>query len=221
MDTTPNITDWLEAVGTVITALVSLFLLRQITLTKEQLESTVKWNKVNATFTYFTNAMFMERERIVSEVLSKLGIDLYLTEESLDDHIVKEILNDPLKYREVKDFLNLLEDYAAAVRVGAFDPDCSYNIMSEIIPRYKKVFMPFIKELRDIKKNELVFIELENVALVWESRYEKEKQEELKKLEEAREKTQAELEKKKQLLEAELQITEKQINERRGVKKVV
>lgn len=235
MDSAPNLADWLQAGSAVVTALASLWLLRQISLAKEQLKSTaqqidlareqmavgIQWNKVNATFTYFTNDTFLVRERAASEALESLGVNTYIRAEPLEQKTVEEILADSKKYREVKDFLNLLEDYASAVRVGALEADCSYGTMSGIVLRYTRMFMPFVDKLRSMPDGEEVYLELERVSLAWQSRYEAERAERLGALEEARKRTNAELEKTKRLLERELEDTLKQLHERTGVRKKV
>src|SRR2546423_14678574 len=97
MQDTPNWAAWLQGIGAMITAVVSFFVLLQLSLAKKQLQLTVnqidltreqmklgmQWNKLNATFTYFTNEMLMDRERAAVEKLSILGIDLYTANDPL------------------------------------------------------------------------------------------------------------------------------------------
>jgi hypothetical protein len=165
--------------------------------------------------------MFLVRERAASEALEALGVNIYATAEPLNDKTVGDVFADSKKYREVKDFLNLLEDYASAVRVGALDADCSYGIMSGIVLRYTRVFMPFITKLRTDGDDDELYLELERLSLDWQSRYERESGERLRILGEARQRTQAELEEKTRLLTSELEDTQKRLEGQKGIKPTV
>ena len=232
MQDTSSLPAWLQAIAAIVTAVVSFFVLRQLSLAKRQLELTVnqidlarvqmklgtQWNKLNATFTYFTNEMFIERERAVADKLSSIGVDLYIANKPLNDDIVQKMIEDKSIYRDTKDYLNLIEDYAAAVRVGALDYDCSYAIMSGIIVRYHQVFLPFIKRLRNDFDDHECYIEIEKLALDWQAKYEHEKNENMRRMEEIRQKTEGEIEEKKRLLEEELKQVEHQLNQNKGIK---
>lgn len=225
-----HLTAWIQACSAVVTAVVSIILLRQIFFAKDQLklakeqlqsgieqleiarrqmETSIQWNKLNATFTYFTNDIFMQRERAMVRRFSSLKVNLYRETEPINNEILDAIYNDVDAFMEVKDFLNLLEDYATAVRVGALDRDCSYAIMAAIIIRYARVLMPFIVRARKEMDNQQYYIELEKVALDWGSRFQIEKAEQMKELERVRRKAEEDIRSLEQELKERQGVTEK------------
>ena len=175
----PNIAEWLQAGAAVVAAIAAVFVLWQLVLTKRQIQLAAKeidfnsnWNSMNATFTYFTNDDFLERERAAVIKLSPLGINLYQQKQPLSDDIVKKIYADPTIHCEVKDFLNVFEGYATAVNAGAFQYECAYLLMSRVFSRYMTVFKPYVVFVRapEQMNSDGLWIEMEKVAAKWKQR---------------------------------------------------
>jgi len=153
-----EIFEYIKAVATVIAA-ISLY------LGYRQLRANVRWNRINATFSYLPAALVIEREHAVAAALKLVDIDFYKQQEPLAPEVVQKILADSNVFREVKDLLNLFEDYATAYKAGAIDPDYSYILSASQFIKYHTVFSPLIKALRFERKNDMYWIEFEKLVL--------------------------------------------------------
>jgi len=149
--------EWIKAAGTVFAA-ISLY------LAYRQLRANVRWNRINATFTYLPEALFIERERAAAAALETIEKDLYQQTTSLEPKAVDALLNNSNAFRDVKDFLNLLENYAAAHKAGAIDPDHSYILNASQFIRYYDVFQTLIEKIRSERNNEMFWVEFEVLA---------------------------------------------------------
>jgi len=158
-----------------VSAVGILLLFWQIRHAAKELDFSSKWNKINATFTYFTNDDFMERERAAAIKLNALNIDLYKQKEALPPTIVEKIYEEQEIHREVKEFLNVFEGYATAVNAGAFEADCSYNLMSRVFVRYWTVFEPYIRFVRlpENMNSDGLWNEMEKLVDEWKGRAQK------------------------------------------------
>ena len=160
--------EWIKAAGAVLAA-ISLY------LAYRQLRANVRWNRINATFTYLPETFFLERERAAATALESIGVDLYKQSKPLEAQTVASLLDNSNVFKEAKDFLNLFENYAAACRAGAIDPDHSYILNASQFIRYFEVFQPLIKELRIRRNNEMFWSEFERlVTKHWKPRQDKE-----------------------------------------------
>lgn len=197
---TGNWAEWIQALATLISAGVAVVLIKQLslakdqlTLAREQLRLGVNWNKLSATFTFFNIETFTDRERVAAEKLSQLNVELYHQKGPLTPNVVESVLKDADYFREVKSFINFLEDYAAAVHTGVMDSEVSYQLMADLVTRYYEIFKPVIEARRDEIGNRRLWIEFEKLALVWEPRRVEEEQRLIKQIEEARQRNEREL----------------------------
>jgi hypothetical protein len=151
---TQTIIEWIKASGTIIAA-VSLY------LAYRQLRASVRWNRIDATYAFLPETVYLERERAAANALLGIEIDLYKQEKPLTPEIVTSILNDSNVFKEAKDFLNLFEDYATAYKAEAVDHDHAYLLSASRFIRYFQVFQPFIRELRARRENPMIWREFE------------------------------------------------------------
>jgi hypothetical protein len=173
-----------QAGGSVITAVASVFFLYQVVLlkrqltqgaeqllqAKQQLASGVQWNKLNAAFTYFHSDVVLQKERAAARSLQKVGFDLHTEKGPLTPAQVDLLKGDFDQFADVKDFLNLLEDYCTAVRIGAIDDNAAYAMMSGMIIRWQRSLRAFVDERRKNVGDSEVFCELEALAERWATR---------------------------------------------------
>jgi len=171
-----TIADWLEAIASLVAAIVGLILLRQLKLMQVQvehaateLESGVQWNKLNAAFTYFSTDLLLASERKAIAALRHAGFDLLFSETALNQEQLAALKQDSDRYLDVKDLLNVLEDYCTAVRVGAIDSDAAYEMMGGFVVRFQRLLRPVIADRRSIDPK--VFCELESLADEWGRRF--------------------------------------------------
>jgi hypothetical protein len=172
---------WIQAISSLIAAATSVFLLYQVVLlkrqlmqgaeqlsqAKEQLESGVQWNKLNAAFTYFNSDIVLQKERAAARSLASVGFDFFNSQSSVTPAQVLKLQADLDHFANVKDLLNLVEDYCTAVRIGAIDDDAAYAMMSGMVIRWHRNLRGFIEERRETLKDPECYCELEKLAAVW------------------------------------------------------
>jgi hypothetical protein len=168
---TPMWTDVVQALGTFVTALATIFVLYQIKLTREQIASAEKWNKFNATFAYFTSDKFIVCERAVAKALRAIGVDFYRVTEPLSPETVNAIWGNDGIYVEVRNYLNFLENYATTVNRDRLDEDCAYSIAAGAIIRLGQVFEPYIEKWRREANDHELFTEIQALSKKWRDRF--------------------------------------------------
>lgn len=169
--------DWMQAWGSVVSAAVSVILLVQVAFlwyqlrqTKEQLVETAKWNRLNAAFTYFQSDVILQKERAAVEALSAVGYDLLDAAEPLTGPQLKALKADVTKFYPVKDLLNVAEDFATAVHIGAIDEDAAFGMMAILITKWERFLRPVIDERRNANGSAAVYCEVEKLARSWRRR---------------------------------------------------
>jgi hypothetical protein len=209
MQATPSITDWLQAGSAMVTAAISFFVLYQLRLTQQQIRlareeahRTVTWNKLNATFTFLNDSVFSERERAAAEYLNHFGIELIHATEPLNRGTVEQLRNDFEACFHLKALLNLMEDWATAVKVGLVDHETAYATISGQFIRYGGVLMPFIESHREITNDDEFYIEFERIYLEWKARSERDREIHHREMESARLQAETRIAEAKQKLQA-------------------
>ncbi|MEM7480441.1 MAG: DUF4760 domain-containing protein [Acidobacteriota bacterium] len=183
---TPNLADWMQAWGSVATAGISFLLLLQLAILWRQLRSASQWNKLNAAFTYFSTDVIMDRERAANEALGICDFDLVNSDNALTEAQLLTLKKDKDAYQEVKNFLNIIEDYSTAVHLGAIDEEAAYNMISVLLTRWVKLLRTFIDDRRVMLGNERIYGELERLCQVWACKMDEEDQESAAKMEQVK-----------------------------------
>lgn len=158
-----TVLELVKALGTVIAA-TGLY------LTYRQIRATVRWNRINATFTYLPDAIFAERERAVAREMTEFGIDLHQVDRELSPEAVTGIMRESRSFAVIKDFLNLFEGYATAYQAKAIDKDQAYVLVASQFIRYFTIFKPLIVELRKRRSSETYWSEFQRVVEEWQVR---------------------------------------------------
>src|SRR5438477_10689940 len=89
-----RVTDWLQATGSLVSRIATVAVFWQLIVARNQLANGNTWNKINATFTFFRNDDFMERERAAVIALAPLGMNLYQQMSPLEPEMVAKIWKD-------------------------------------------------------------------------------------------------------------------------------
>src|ERR1051326_2780500 len=97
---TQLIFEWIKMCGLLITAV-------GVCLAYHQFRAAVRWNKLNASFSFLSSDTLMGRERAAADAMLPLGVDLHYTTTPLDSKTVAAIFNDTKVFREVKELLNV------------------------------------------------------------------------------------------------------------------
>ena len=168
--------DILTAASGALVALVSLLLLRQLSLLREQndlsrkqLDEANKWNKRNATFSFISPEQHFAQAEAIRVILKKKGIDAR-DFAPLDDSQTTALIEDEEAYHGLVDALNFYEHYAVAANSGLFDDDAAFNLDSAAVVRLFRRFERFIERVRDRVGVRAIYIDLEKLALRWEAR---------------------------------------------------
>jgi hypothetical protein len=166
----PNITDWIQAISEGVAACVAIILLIGLYLTAKQIKEATKWNKLNAAFTYYNSDIFLRRERAMVDVLVTMELDFYEMKIPLDETNTDVIWSSLPKFREVRDYLDVLEFYAIAVNAGVLDDDCAYALGYGYVTRAVCVFQPIIEKMRQSTNHDDYYIEIEKLESKWSKR---------------------------------------------------
>jgi hypothetical protein len=157
----------IESIATCVMAIASLSVIWQLRQGREQLRQTLKWNRLTATFTLFNLPRFNECRRAVARRLMAYGYDLVQQTEPMPSSVVESVRANQESMFDADDYLNLLEDYAAAVNVGMVDAAFAYQLMATVITRDHRLLKPLIERTRSVSGQPDCWIELTKLADKW------------------------------------------------------
>jgi hypothetical protein len=159
---------WIQAISEAFSALFSFILLAGLLFGYRQIRDANSWNKINNAFNFFNFSGFSQQEKEFFDVLMKLGIDLTTQTEELSSKELQKLWNDPNAYKITQDYLNLLENFAFGIRIGALDEDCSFELNCARIVRIAFIFRPFIKKYQVSVGSAAFYNELYSLYHRWE-----------------------------------------------------
>jgi Domain of unknown function (DUF4760) len=147
--------DAITALSGLLVAVVSLRLLHQLSLLREQnnlsrkeLEETNSWNKRNATFSFISPEQHTAQAEAIRNILRKHEIDPR-SYKPLDDAETNKLIDDEGTYHALINALNFYEHYAVAVNSGLFDDEAAYGLDSAPVIRVFRRFERFINHVRE------------------------------------------------------------------------
>ncbi len=182
---------WLNSNAGAITAISAVLGLLSLGLIFWQIRSTRIWNKLHFTYTFFPSPADFEGlevfldERIMfwrrDNPLSSLQVKALIGKEKLSDEeklklaecfgtrANKEKVEEELYEagRKLKLYMNQIETYCAAISSGIIDADSAKNVYSYKFRRAYDKALPWIKEMRSIKNEPGVYIEIEKALKMW------------------------------------------------------
>jgi Domain of unknown function (DUF4760) len=174
-----TIKPWFDAVTALsgfLVAVVSLLLLRQLSLLREQnnlsrqqLEEANSWNKRNATFSFISPEQHAAQIEAIRKILRKHEIDVR-SFKPLDNAETNKLIDDEESYHALINALNFYEHYAVAVNSGLFDDEAAYGLDSAPVIRVFRRFEGFINCVRRRVDVQAIYVDLEKLALRWETR---------------------------------------------------
>ena len=135
-----------------------------------QLRQTTIWNKLNSPYN-FGDTQLSERLEVQLYIQAKkIGINTKQDTPLLSEEVTK-IFNDDDTFFALKAFLNDFESLGAAISVGFADSDLAYAVHAARLRRAYQVFKPYIDQYRSIYDSNDIWLELEKVALAWETKH--------------------------------------------------
>lgn len=161
-----NATNWIQAISGLASAIAAIFsariayvLLQQIKLQKKQIalsqrqfESQENWNRINASFTYFSDEYYSKIYDVMQTELTAIGVDV-VKDGILPASVLPKLLKPPEpKYeaarKSVIRVLNFLEAYAIAAQTTP--PVMDINVAKELygidVVHWYNYFSEFIKK---------------------------------------------------------------------------
>lgn len=154
-------------------SLVSLLLLwQQIKQATDNSRQALVWNRNNAHHTFFANTPNPERERKLAEEMKRIQLD---PDSPLTNDLVTKVKEDAFVALALRQYLNEFEELCAAVNAGTVDEDLAFCLDSSKTVRVYSCYALFIHELRNLRDDGTIYLELEKVATRWESRTRAEK----------------------------------------------
>jgi Domain of unknown function (DUF4760) len=158
---------WIEAIATCVMAVASLSVIWQLRQGRDQLRQTLKWNRLTATYTLFNLARFSDCQRAATRRLIAYGYDLVQETEPVPFSVVDSVCANQESLLDINDYLNLLEDYSAAVNAGMVDGDFAYQLMGAVITAHHRLLKPLIERTRRQTGELDCWIELTKLADKW------------------------------------------------------
>ncbi|WP_160062931.1 DUF4760 domain-containing protein [Psychromonas sp. L1A2] len=185
------INSWITNNVDIISTAVSILSLLSLFLIYKQLKDTKTWNKLHFTYTFFPDSKEFEELEIFLDdrlnfwqrdsALSDLEVKALLGKENLNeteknqlyekfnkninkDDCAKELID---AGRKLKIYLNELEYYCAAVSSGVIDSESAKNIYSYKFKRAYEKALPWIEEVRKMKNETSIYIEITKILNNW------------------------------------------------------
>ena len=143
---------------------VSVLGLGAIALLWWQIKDFSKWNKLKSPFSFVSS----EEDIAETETLTKskaIGIELKLRRIPLTNEEVNKIIENDDAYNAIMRFLTFAENNSLAINAGIVDKKMAHASHASRIREIYKLYAPFIQELRRRYDDDLLYIELEQVAL--------------------------------------------------------
>lgn len=183
--------EWISTNAEAITAISTTCGLLSLYLIYKQLKDARIWNKLHFTYTFFPDSLeFEELEIFLDERISFWKRDSALTDTEVKALIGKESLTeDELKLlsnafgptakkenaaqelyeagRKLKLYMNQIEYYCAAISAGIVDAESAKNIYSYKFKRAYEKALPWIKEIRQMKHEPAIYIEISKTLTLW------------------------------------------------------
>ena len=158
--------DVITALGTVVAAVGVLAALRQIRVMQDQLRDSQKWNTVSSAFEFLPRAHeFNEVEMELNKTfLRVIDRDSPLTQGELKKLLSEEHADTRIR---LKNYLNTMELYCVAVRVGAIDSDVAKSIYGYKFERHMVELGPYILYSRERARDQSIWRELEETVRSW------------------------------------------------------
>lgn len=169
--------EMITALASVVSAIVGVMLLFQLYLTREQImlarkenETAIKWNRIVAAYALISPSQLAESERDVCEALEQLKIK-YISPaaQPLSRDQTEKVWNNEAVYRVVRAHLNLLEEYATAIRIGSIDKELAFALRSYAIVRATSYFQIFVDRAREHFDDPTIYIEMYNLLEDWKA----------------------------------------------------
>lgn len=172
-----------SATADVITAIVGAILLWQLILAKHQLaearkqnSATAKWNQLSSAYGLISPTELAASEHALDDKLRALNIPLITPDAGpLTTAHVDAVWKAPDAYRALRAHLNLVEEYAIAVRSGSIDKDLAYSLRSYAIKRATYFFREFIDRARAHFGDPTIYLEMDLLDAEWQPHRDKEK----------------------------------------------
>ena len=157
----------------IITLIIMFLGLGSLILVWYQIRVSTKWNKLKEALSYLNNSNITEyEENLIKKTKGKYKLNEELSTDSID-----EIFESKELYFGVKKYLDEIEKISSAVNIGAFDYDFAYTTFSPKVIYNYKTFKNFITKIRsDNDDDNEIYVELEKLALDWETKYLKQKE---------------------------------------------
>lgn len=159
-----NLKNFNETILPIIELIISIIGLSGIFLLWWQIRETTKWNKIKSNHLVTTK----DEDEAESELFlnaKNIGINLKLRKKPLTKKEVNSIINDDNTYFSIAKLLMYVENNCFAINTGIVDFKLAYQAYSPRIIWIYKVFHPYIKEIKNKYKDDLIYCELEKCAI--------------------------------------------------------
>ena len=163
-----NLWAFFSAIGGLATTIIAYLAYKQLHIMQISIHDAKNWNKINSAFSYLPKSHeFNEIECFLNGSFIKL-ID---RNEKLDSKDLKRIFDDNEVSNEVriklKNYLNLLESFCAAIRMGAVDSESAKQMWFDKFSRHYNELLPYIEHVRTKFNAPNIYEHLEYIVNSW------------------------------------------------------
>lgn len=128
------------------------------------LKQTAKFNKVNTQHSLLSDLPSPELDKQFHAILEEVGLGL---QDPITEDLVEDLLTDIEKYIIIKNYINKYEHICAAINLGFVDDEYAYRVHSARILWINSKFSTLIKKVREVNKDNDVWVEIERTAKKW------------------------------------------------------
>ncbi len=148
----------------IIQASLGLLGLTSLVFVWRSLKQTAKFNKVNTQHSLLSALPSPELDEQFHMILEEAGLGL---QDPITEDIAEKLLADVRKYIIVKNYINKYEHICAAINLGFVDDEYAYRVHSARILWINSKFSTLIKKVREINKDNGVWLEIERTSMKW------------------------------------------------------
>ena len=156
----------LTALGSLVAGASIVFIARQFIIMKRQLLDNRKWNRMSMAFCHLPNSNELNS---IEDNLNKSFIKLIDRTDPISNDDVDRLFSENGSEIKLllKNYLNELESYCAAINMGVVDEDVAIRVYGYKFVRHYLELEPFIERMRTHLNEASLYKELETIAKRW------------------------------------------------------
>ena len=167
---------WTPIIRLIVTLVGFVFVIIQIRIGLRSLDTNLRWNKVNASYSLFDIKQNTQVRVDLQNRLDEEKIEVKLRE-NISPESADKIYENTKCMAKATEYLNEIETFCTAIQYGAVDSELAYHLYHARFIRQFEIFEALVKKIR--KESSLggdhILVEFEKTVIEWRDRVAKEK----------------------------------------------